>query len=135
MESQKYLFRGKRLDNGQWVEGHYSTRRRFIDVRHYIQPIQKGETVFFEVKPETVGVFTGLLDKNGTMVFEGNLLKSPTAGRSITYFEVRLEPGQFALHHNNGRWGSLGRFMDLNFDLEIIGNIHDNPELLTTTPQ
>jgi len=130
-------FRGKRIDNGEWVYGHY-----FLGVpspldenkqRHYIAPpLGLGD----EVDPASVGQFTGLKDsKNGREIYEGDVCKYLMDG-VWNYGYVFWDQGGFAL--KVFRMGQTfipvpddGETMTDRF--EVIGNIHDNPELIEGT--
>lgn len=129
--NREILFRGKRIDNGEWVEGYY-----FIDLENkkpYIMLKERRETIedwmvkSIEVIPETVGQFTGLLDKNGKRIFEGDIF----GNNHVPCRHVIFKDGSFCFNvvHSQGAdilsQDRVGR-------LEIIGNIHDNPEILTT---
>ena len=74
---REILFRGKRLDNGEWVYGGYHFEHGFGDPSHYIVEYSTfgAFTVnnLIKVEPETVGQFTGMLDKNGDKIFEGEV--------------------------------------------------------------
>lgn len=108
---REILFRGKRIDNGEWISGF------LVDAKHI------GDWVLAEpIHPETVGQYTELTDKNGTKIFEGDILKadwSTIDGEDMSgTFVADLGDymGTFELAYAN--------------ELEIIGNIHDNPELI-----
>ena len=121
------LFRGKRVDDGQWVEGDLVHRYDFSGNLEYeyenahIKPIGKNE---LEVIPETVGQFTGLLDKNGKKIFEGDILRHSDKFESIIAKVIYERMGY--------RLIGLKEPIYWNFhsEFEIIGNIHDNSELL-----
>ena len=73
--------------------------------------------------------YTGLKDKNGKEIYEGDILKA--YGKEITRFVVSFSNASFILYHQFGRWGLLARLFELDdMPAEIIGNIHENPELL-----
>lgn len=124
---REILFRGKRLDDGEWVEGHliqYEDGRARIcgshtDIFCYEKDRSIIQTVAHEVDPHTVGQFTGLTDKNGKRIFEGDIL---TLRTGIPYV-VRFEDGAFFFENT----GIPSRFANI---FTVIGNIHDNPELL-----
>lgn len=123
----RYLFRGKRTDNGEWIYGNYCYAE-LIDKSGYedliIEQPADGETR--RVIPETVGQYTGLKDKNSKMIFEGD----------IVIYERDEEVGQIEYHENEAMFVVEFDTWLTDFDhmygkdLEVIGNIHDNPELL-----
>lgn len=150
---REILFRGKRVDNGEWVEG-YLSKSRDVDgkLKHCIDFEEKGVMCSSIVIPETVGQYTGLDDRNGDKVFEGDIVK-------ITYNDRltrRLEKEDYESYMKEfclveqvvfykGAFCSkveienMPLYRPLGFDLyaksmlkelEVIGNIHDNPELL-----
>ena len=131
---REILFRGKRKDHGEWVDGFYT---RVADV-HYItsgifDSLINGiiNTTGYKVIPETVSQFTGLYDKNGRKIFEGDIVEGNSEYFTYThpYGKVVYDGGQYLISFDDvledieclGAWAN---------DVEIIGNIYDNPELL-----
>ena len=123
---REILFRGKRKDNGKWVEGHYG---EYYSGKENVSCISiPKETISgslcYDVIPETIGQYTDLKDKNGTRIFDGDIVKVETAlVRGI--FAVECSMGaNFIVSHGERRFFFGGR------KSEVIGNVHDNPELL-----
>ena len=129
---REILFRGKRIDNGEWLEGSFLNDR---DGSFYICPavsdISYGDGgnrrrigCWYKVDPSTVGQYTGLKDKNGKRIFEGDILCFDK-----TVFVCYWDGGniEFGLRNNEE---SIGMAYVAVYDAEIIGNVHDNPELL-----
>lgn len=117
-------FRGKRVGNGEWV---YGDLLRMHGVPYiYPDPAPNGWNDY-EVIPDTVGQFTGLLDKNGRAIYEGDILIEPNI------FDI---PRNVFWDHRFMRFGNISPstcgYIALHdySEPEIIGNIHDNPELL-----
>lgn len=121
---REILFRGKRIDNGEWILGGYAK----CNNRHYILPdidLIRGEWVFknIEVIPETVGQYTGLTDKNGKKIFEGDIVKN---SRDVGLLYYKEKNSAFTVKGwEYGYW-----LWHDKEDIEVIGNIYDNPELL-----
>ena len=128
------LFRGKRIDNGEWVYGYYAHRPTAVCIGEsnpsciYVSACNPDDnSEFIEVLPETVGQYTGLTDKNGRKIFEGDILRGQ-------YDEDNPEDYTFLeAVWNNGWRITQGRgdydFLE-EFDCqrcEVIGNIYDNP--------
>ena len=142
--TERYLFRGKRLDNGEWVQGYYVRFPMPISVGaessiHYIYTTAKDpddNCNRYEVDPATVGQCTGLRDKNGTLIFEGDIVRYKISTKLTVIAAVKwngasAEFNAFVLNRDgdyidDDEW----RLCETSVNLEIIGNIHNNPELL-----
>lgn len=129
---REILFRGKRKDNGEWVTGFYvhydDTKDNHKDDCDYIVGIHTGEHFpFFEVIPETVGQFTGLTDKNGKKIFEGDIVDILDENEEIGVIKWADDDAMFTIN-SDGWYTSFNIYWSI--DLEVIGNIHDNPEIL-----
>ena len=143
---RKILFRGRRVDNGKWREGSllHDKEGGFA----FISQATGGDYEFsqntiwenVEVIPETIGQFTGLFDKAGKEIFEGDVVKVSYT-REYAYFnggqrkedkeeirKVSLEHSAFGTISIFGEWPS--GWMCEPITVEVIGNSHDNPELL-----
>jgi len=127
---REILFRGMKIVSGEWVEGDL--------FQHGEQKFIMGNNRNTEVIPSTVGQYTGLTDKNGVKIFEGDILifvdpdtseydknerylvqwDKETAGFLTEYFWCKKSCGL----------DELLRLYSVNY--EVIGNIHDNPELI-----
>ena len=129
MSEREILFRGKRVNNGEWVYGYL--RFVYIDVPEKASVYSPIRVRSFDVITKTVGQYTGLTDKNGKKIFEGDILEGD--------LEDSLDPG--AKWRSEVIWGKFGWNCKGNkislpmdeFDIlegEVIGNIYDNPELL-----
>ena len=141
MRENMGLYRGKRRDTGEWVEGYLAGYDLICteepqDVRHatgeyYDQIAYVG---FVEVDPDTVGQFTGLPDKDGKRIFEGDILEHHVQGN------ILVNRGVVNWDARNGRWAHQMNTMNPCFYMhnpdafEVIGNRFDNPELLEVTP-
>lgn len=124
---REILFRGKCLDNGEWIEGDLKHDDLDFDtdiVYIYFHNKIEGRYETAEVDPATIGQFTGIYDKNGKRIFEGDIIEYKTIyewdKKPIKRAEVVFE---------NGMFSPAGVIMDLSRS-KIIGNVHDNPELL-----
>ena len=131
---REILFRGKQTDNGEWIEGAYSPfNLNFFGEREekpHIIIISDDEDIdglWCEVIPETVGQYTGLTDKNGVRIFEGDIVSLVKHDGLI--YKVVYVPCRYELVNSKGvNCFVLDIYKSEN--IEVIGNIHDNPELL-----
>jgi uncharacterized phage protein (TIGR01671 family) len=140
---REILFRGKRVDNGEWVYGYYSACEECSDnggvevyyrednfLLHYITDI-KGKV--YIVDPDTVGHYTGLTDKNGKKIFEGDIVKNGDSIKPILFEnKVKEECCGQGCYITTLTLGYIfdDYYGDIN-DMEVVGNIHDNKDLLT----
>ena len=160
---REILFRAKAVHDLQWVYGNFIHSKRFAGCGNEFRIHNQDTGLESDIIPETVGQFTGLVDKNGVEIFERDTLK-------CTYFKMALGEGLGAQEIDAEIIGSVGfdglslclqeiiserweeytgyakregdcRFallhdvyegsQDAEMGIEIIGNIHDNPELLS----
>jgi uncharacterized phage protein (TIGR01671 family) len=146
---REILFRGQRIDNGEWVEGdliqigggaliYHGDKQELEVIKNEDSPCSVGfyQNEISVVIPKTVGQFTGLNDKNGVKIFEGDIIQDKydeSCNHVIKYFEEESCFGVLYIGLN----GSLTPMSRLakdwinEFDEVVIGNIHKNPELLT----
>ena len=122
-------FRGKRIDNGQWIVGdvvhkywhgddtYLETAIRYVMKGIYSYPVA--------VDPSTVGQYTGLQDRDGKEVYEGDLFK---VGANKRVFECKFERGCFVAYLDGKHYGTIGDLHEMY--IKVIGNIHEHPELL-----
>ena len=122
-------FRGKQINNGEWVYGDFVHHDGITDI-HF--QTGDGEAHFISVDPETVGQFTGLSDKNGKEIYEGDICEAWSQGtKGIGEIKRRID-GLWIFYpawQLNEFWGLMPS-ANGGTDVEIIGNVHDNPELM-----
>jgi uncharacterized phage protein (TIGR01671 family) len=129
---REILFRGKPIKSGRgWIYGDLYQSRQLerVCITDYDT---RGNYIEYPIKPETLGQYTGLKDKYGRKIFEGDILRT---GTRMGY--ILFEKGCFRF-----RWKNFDRYRGDFFktciiteygsfrELEVIGNIHDNPEML-----
>ena len=144
----RYLFKAKRLDNGEWVQGVpfkiegkivilINDNENILRVHYLEENMWEADIYAVEVDPSTICQCTGLRDKNGKLIWENDIAKF-----DVYYYE-KLESSIISqikwcndlctlslVVNDRGTRGTLGHLMDLNKEIEVIGNIFDNPELL-----
>lgn len=122
---RKIIFRGKHYLTNEWVYGDLScisSSKNYV----FINTKNKGT---IQVKPETVGQFTGLYDINNKEIYEGDLLSGRNSPLIVKYsapeysFQYKNEDYNHPITHWVVGWGDI-------YDPKIIGNIYDNPELI-----
>lgn len=133
---REILFRAKRIDNGEWVEGYFAIGKYYLDEkeRYAILPIDLcfyphcEISEWIEIDPETVCQYTGLKDKNGNRIWENDIVRIKNS----------MDEGIGNIEFYGGMWyvdgepsNSLHDIVEYDDgELEVIGNIFDTPELL-----
>ena len=143
--NREILFRGKRVDNGEWTEGYFF---KSWDKVFLLWGVTGDCPNMEEVVPETIGQFTGVYDKNGNQIFEGDIVKvtyteqrqylgvsyqdEHSCEEEVIYneksacFMLKIMCENIPIYRPLHNFGSLANIKEL----EVIGNIYDNPELL-----
>ena len=145
---REILFRAKRIDDSEWVEGYYAMMGKGNLIRHYI--VQNcaltglfedpEDNMYFndvEIDPETLCQYTGLKDKNGNRIWENDIVvcKQYIDGNFIDYHIefgfVEMKHGAYGLHRDrpDAYYRPFKDWLE-DYEYEVLGNIFDNPELL-----
>ena len=145
---REILFRGKRIDNGEWIEGYYAIQSNHacfasqLKYQHFIfkdvcLDFNLGGLQEFYVDPSTVGQYIGLTDKNGKKIFDGDIVRhhndNPDSGieeKGVVFWDEKYcgwrRTSNGAFHH-----GIVDTYrLSPDCLYEVIGNIHDNPEMM-----
>lgn len=146
---REILFKAKRIDNGEWVEGHYykmsetiycfkeDYERKPVPEHHYILQERMtdwglpNQMVQIEIDPETLCQFTGLTDKNGKRIWESDVVWLVYNGEEHIY-QIVWDNSELDFKATNGEenYGSNFEYLLCCDEIEVIGNIFDNKELL-----
>ena len=147
---REILFKAKRLDNGEWVEGFYfefkgetyiaEMRQTFMTTYYTEESVVDFNMRAYEVEAETICQYTGLTDKNGNKIWENDIVKCYSfdcSGREVEFIsDVFWDDCSWLLHEEEHCDGMLFYFdKNIKFEshvseIEVIGNIFDNAELL-----
>lgn len=121
------FWRGKRVDNGEWVKGYLIK----MWGKYHLQDLEN-ENLVVEVDPSTLGECTTQPDKHGNLIFEGDIVHC-TSQLDSANAVVIFEEGEFRLVPERcyKTYAAGGGYHAVRcFDKEVIGNVYDNPELL-----
>ena len=126
------LFRGKRTINGDWVYGDFvhGNERKSLRDSIFVYDSETQSFNDYEINPYTLGQYTGLTDKNGNRIFEGDIVKTDQFSEPNKQYIIKYDL-QFGAFIGQDRYNVY--FVTFDGDsgeFEVIGNIHDNPELL-----
>lgn len=132
---REILFRAKRIDNGEWVEGQYAYILNPLTesgepIKHLIC---NGTNIFNdEIDPKTICQYTGLTDKNGNRIWENDIVSAWSEGKHTIGRVKRRVDGLYIIYPSYQKQEFWGLCPDENgkTTVEVIGNIFDNPELL-----
>lgn len=123
---REILFRGKALEGGRWIDG---------DLRHWpsgaVGICDRATNWTIKVDPETVGQYTGLADKNGVPICEGDVVSGLFLYALPINGVATFRDGSFGLRWIRGGWEEFTPFTSMcNVTYEVLGNIYDNSELM-----
>ena len=133
---REILFRGKWTDNGEWIYGDLMQNVDCIKIREQEKDV-KHIAKSFEIDLETVGQYTDLTDKNGKRIFEGDIVAQNwydyDEPRDDSFGKVvfcQYDCSFSVMDVNKDGFMPLGRCGSYHWEVEVIGNVHDNPDLL-----
>lgn len=132
--NREILFKAKRTDNGEWVEGYYvkyqpcASRPEYV---HGIVPTYASALYMIKIDPDTLCQYTGLTDKNGKKIWENDICEMVYNGVVYVYVVV-WDKTELDFKGTNGKenYGRNFEYLGCCEEIEVIGNIFDNPELL-----
>ena len=129
---REILFRAKRIDNGEWVEGYYTKLKWCNNIIHVVIPegaeIDSVNTLYeaYEINPETICQYTGLKDKNGNRIWENDIVR---IGANTLVRWSEKYAGWCLIQRDWIHEHFFGEAFEAK-DCEVVGNIFDNPELM-----
>lgn len=130
-------FRGKSFDNGEWIYGDYHKRSEGEHCIIKMKPDENGKVVYVvhQAVPDSIGQFTGLHDKNGKEIYEGDIIRGNCGHGEvrhlISFYDMTASFVAEILPDNDiNDYCTASQIWILKYSKEVVGNIHDNPELL-----
>lgn len=132
---REILFRGKRIDNGEWIYGSLINNESVP--RIIVNSEYSTGTTYVSYAPridsKTIGQFTGKYDNNGNRIFEGDIVTQPVREtRKHSNCIIEFINGKFQAHYKSSN-KYFDRYYDINSYTKVIGNIYDNKEILGET--
>lgn len=143
---REILFKSKRKDNGEWIEGYYQKRFDLDGSEQHFIFWSKSYTVweYAKIDPDTICQYTGLTDKNGKKIWENDIVSNEwcfSRGKSIVKFgehkdyhmPERYQCGNYGFfleHMHQNDFGVRKDILYFSCKCEVVGNIFDNPDLL-----
>jgi len=129
---REILFRGKRTDNGEWVEGTFTKYGPTGAELNWIVPKYASYLYAFEIDADTVGQFTGLTDMKGRRIFEGDIVEggdfNAEDNYGVIFWDAEDACWEICGQEPNNLCADFTQYWGR--DVEVIGNVYDNPELL-----
>lgn len=139
---REILFRGKRLDDGEWIFGYYAKlpHPSTAFLKDYIVEVKFDEEYVVDdieyilVDPNTVGQFTGLKDKNSVEIYEGDIIRADDLEGKVIFNEQKGTFSCIFIEESDDEYHQIyeieEEFLYLEIEkFEIVGNIHDNKEI------
>lgn len=138
--NREILFRGKRVDNGEWIEGNYNLLEIGSNLVPIIIPFQNlvkammSDVFMYQVDLSTVGQYTDLTDRNGVRIFEGDIVNVKTISGSFINYVITWFNSDLCWVMQSLKDTSVKFRLRSCWEFEVVDNIHDNPELLKGEP-
>lgn len=130
---REILFKARRKDNGEWVEGYYCRSFRWTGDENPVAAIQEADCYYFrEVDSETICQYTGLTDKNGSKIWENDIVRR-------TDLHISTDPKEGIIWYDKDNTAFIIKWLNpVKYSatyvwkdrIEVIGNVFDNPDLL-----
>lgn len=135
---REILFRAKRKDDGEWVEGYYTKLKWCNNIIHVVIPegaeIDSGNSLCeaYEINPETLCQYTGLKDKNGKQIWENDIVSAWIEGKYATGMVKQRIDGLYIIYpaYQHNEFWRLCPDKNRKTNVEVIGNVFDDKHLL-----